>query len=147
MIELERYLLSWESFYESHFLDRVSDQARLKQYRNTTILDFYKILDPRWHLGVLAISPNHQRKGVGGKLVRYGQDLAAKENLPITLEASVGGRGLYMKEGFKIVEEGELGVENVAEYVVVSMVWEPEDLRGKWLVDRGEGRADVKGRN
>lgn len=65
----------------------------------------------------------------------------------MTLEASVMGRGLYAKEGFKVVEEGEISDGHVVEYVVVSMVWEPEGLKGKWLVDRGEGRADVKGRN
>jgi ribosomal protein S18 acetylase RimI-like enzyme len=144
---LERYLLSWELFYESHFLDRVSDQTRVKRFQNTTLLDFYSLLNPRWHLAILAISPNHQRKGIGRKLIRYGQKFAAEESLPMTLEASVVGRGLYAKEGFKVVEEGEIVDEHMARYVVVSMAWEPEGLRGKWLVDRGEGRADVKGRN
>lgn len=113
----------------------------MKLYQNTTLFDFYKMLNPRWHLAVLAISPNHQRKGVGGKLLRYGQRFAAEENLPMTLEASVPGRGLYAKEGFKIVEEGEIGPG----YQAVSMVWEPEGLKGKWLIDQGEGRAEVKG--
>jgi GNAT superfamily N-acetyltransferase len=114
----------------------------MKQLQSTTLLDFYKIFGPRWHLGILGISPNHQRKGIGGRLVRHGQDLATEENLPMTLEASVVGRFLYAKEGFQVVEEVEISDG----FEVVSMVWEPEGSRGKWLTDRGEGRADVKGR-
>lgn len=91
--EFERYLLSWELSYETNVLNRISDRARVQEYRNTTHYDFYNTLDPRWHLGLLAVSVNYQRRGIGGKLVEYGQKLAAKDNLPLTLESSVIGRG------------------------------------------------------
>lgn len=126
-------------FYEAKFLDRASDPERIKAYANTTHYDFYSLLDPRWHVGILGVSTKYQRRGIGGKLIQHVQKLATEENVPITLESSVVGRGLYLKSGFKIVDETKIdeGLDDLA------MVWEPEHLKGKWLEDRGDGRANV----
>ncbi|KAF2797556.1 acyl-CoA N-acyltransferase [Melanomma pulvis-pyrius CBS 109.77] len=137
--KFERHLLSWELSYETNVLNRISDRARVQEYRDMAHYNLYSKLDPRWHLGLLAVSVNYQRRGIGGKLVKYGQKLAAEENLPLTLESSVAGRGLYLRSGFKIVDESEVvkGLDGL------SMVWEPDHLKGKWLEDIGNGRANI----
>ena len=94
--------------YETRVLDRVTDRARLKEYMNMVDYDFYQTIDSRWHLALLAVSVHHQRRGIGGRLVRHGQKLAAEDNVPMALESSVVGCGLYLKSGFKIVSEGEI---------------------------------------
>lgn len=68
--------------------------------------------------------------------------MAAGEKVPLTLEASVIGRNLYLKKGFKTVEEVEL----CADFADVLMVWEPKGMEGTWLEEiRGES-AKMKGR-
>ncbi|KAF2260146.1 acyl-CoA N-acyltransferase [Lojkania enalia] len=120
--KIERYLLSWEKYYEDHMLDRITDRVRLKAYIKNIDDGFYDKFKSRWHLGVLGVSQEFQRRGIGGKLVRYGLKIAADENVPMTLEASIMGRGLYEKCSFKVVKEVEVA-EGLNE---VTMLWEPE---------------------
>jgi len=96
-------------------------------FRNATEYNIYTKLPSYWHLGLLGVSPRCQRRGIGAKLVAYGQRIAAEEKLPLTLEASVMGRFLYVKMGFQIVEESKIveGLEGVA------MLWEPEGLNNQ----------------
>ncbi|KAF2873565.1 acyl-CoA N-acyltransferase [Massariosphaeria phaeospora] len=140
--KLERYLLGWELLYESKVLNRASDSKRMEAYAKIAQYDFYEKLDPRWHLAMFGVSPKHQRRGIGGMLVKHCQILAKEEDVPITLESSVVGRHLYLKLGFKIVDEIEIveGLDSIA------MVWEPSHLEGKWLEDNGGGKTHVKGR-
>ena len=118
-LELERYLLSWDLYY----LDIIShtDRDALKKFRDT----HYETFSPLeasgcWYLANLAVPPTHQRRGIGGTLLTWGTNTATKDRLPIALEASAMGRGVYMKHGFKVVERQQLleGSEGVA------MIWE-----------------------
>jgi hypothetical protein len=52
--------------------------------------------------------------------VQYGQRIAEEEKVPVTLNASVVGKELYKKCGFKVVHKEEL-VEGLFS---VFMVWE-----------------------
>ncbi|KAF2489869.1 acyl-CoA N-acyltransferase [Lophium mytilinum] len=137
---LDRYLLSWEQWYEEKALDRASDPARAKMMHAATQYSFYSQLESYWYLGLLGVSPKHQRRGIGARLVAHGQKIAAEDKMPVTLEASVMGRGLYAKLGFLEIERLKIvdGLEGVA------MLWEPEGTEGTWLV-RGEGeKAKLK---
>ncbi|OCL03900.1 acyl-CoA N-acyltransferase [Glonium stellatum] len=102
--------------------NRASDRSRALMLGNATEYNIYSQLSSYWHLGLLGVSPRCQRRGIGAKLVSYGQEIAAEENVPVTLEASVMGRLLYAKMGFRIVEESKIieGLEGVA------MLWEPK---------------------
>ncbi|OAX83405.1 hypothetical protein ACJ72_02225, partial [Emergomyces africanus] len=52
-------------------------------------------------LSCLATSITHQGLGAGTAILRYGVDIADKENLPGWLEASLKGYNLYKKLGFQ----------------------------------------------
>ncbi|OJJ51042.1 hypothetical protein ASPZODRAFT_138164 [Penicilliopsis zonata CBS 506.65] len=56
-------------------------------------------------LQVLAVSPEHQRKGVGAALLREGLDHADQHGLTAWLEATEAGYPLYRRFGFKDVDE------------------------------------------
>lgn len=66
-------------------------------------------------------------------LVQHGQRLAAGEGIPLTLESSVVGRKLYVKQGFEIASEEVVGDG----FVAVSMVW-----RGGGEKGEGEGKGE-----
>lgn len=51
-------------------------------------------------LDICAVDPDHQRKGVGGKLVEWGTKKADSLGLEAVVESSIYGRGLYEKHGF-----------------------------------------------
>lgn len=67
--------------------------------------------------------------------------MAAEQRLPVTLEASIPGRKLYLKHGFKIVDEMRL----YADVVDVLMVWEPSGMEGTWLENIEVESARMKG--
>lgn len=56
--------------------------------------------DERWRLAFISVSPNHQRRGIGRKLVQWGLDRSEEEGVAAVLEASDAGKGLYEKMGF-----------------------------------------------
>lgn len=134
--------MGWEEWYHNRITDRSMDRERLEQFfKNTQFDDFYPKLDSSIHMPYLAVSPKHQRKGIGKMLVKYGQGLAEKENVPVSLEASINGRKLYENCGFKIVSTSRINDEGLEG---IAMLWEPERLRGKWLDDLGNGWAKLK---
>lgn len=138
--EFERKLLAWDLWYETKFLDRATDPVRFQEYVKLAPWNAFNGIGPRWHLGIIAISPQHQRRGIGKMLVEYGQRLTTKEGLPLTLESSIAGRGLYAKMGFKMVG----GIKIFDGFTDGLMVWEPEEMKGKWLEDTGNGAGKMK---
>jgi N-acetylglutamate synthase-like GNAT family acetyltransferase len=54
-------------------------------------------------LHVLVVDPDHQRRGAGAMLVKWGLNLADKLQLPAFLEASEAGKKLYKSLGFEPV--------------------------------------------
>ena len=55
-------------------------------------------------LGLLVTHPDHQRRGAGALLVKYGVDVADEMGLVAYLEASTAGKPLYERWGFKEVD-------------------------------------------
>lgn len=56
-------------------------------------------------LNLLYVDQEYHRKGVGRRMVEYGNRLADIMMLPIWVEASKQGRGLYASCGFEVVEQ------------------------------------------
>lgn len=74
----------------------------------------------------MAVHPEHQRKGIGRKLVQWGADIADQLEVPIYAESSEPGLSLYLNTGFerlthvKIVHSAEtLGKDKEKEVPLV----------------------------
>lgn len=58
---------------------------------------------PYFMLNSLAVHPEQQRRGAGKMLLNWGLEVADRVGLEVYLDTSKAGRGLYEKEGFKLV--------------------------------------------
>ncbi|KAK1830647.1 puromycin N-acetyltransferase [Podospora conica] len=84
-----------------------------------------KVLGPdgskhMWYLLVLTVDPDHHRRGVGGKLLRWGMEQAVAEGRQAFIHATPEGKHLYEKFGFK-----SLGNFDVAGLRHDCMLWSP----------------------
>jgi ribosomal protein S18 acetylase RimI-like enzyme len=70
-------------------------------------------VDGEVELGVLVVSPDCQRRGIGTALLEEGLGEVDRRGLQCVLAASAKGRGLYKKFGFADFEILEF---NLAEY-------------------------------
>ena len=134
--KVERYLLGWDEWYEMKFLQRASDPAAMRSFATAIGYDFNEVLDGYWLLGLLGVDPKCQRRGIGQRIVQRGLDVAAQENVPVTLKASPVGRGLYQKMGFKTIQT-EGVVEEAAARGGLPMLWEPPGMTRTWLEPDG----------
>ncbi|KAH9823652.1 gnat family protein [Teratosphaeria destructans] len=74
----------------------------LKTWMQKTRAEYVKSVDGNAvHLEILAVRPEDQRQGVGGKLLEWGLKKADEMGVNAFLEASPKGRGLYAKNGFQ----------------------------------------------
>lgn len=144
LLEIERYLLSWESWYDTTFLTHSRIAARESLYRSSLPTNLYDSIPNRWTLSLIATAPEYRRRGIGTKLVEHGLEIAAKEEVPVTLEASPEGRFLYERVGFRIVRE--LFVCKELEGCGYAMVWEGERMKGRWLEEGEGGLARIRNR-
>jgi GNAT superfamily N-acetyltransferase len=56
-------------------------------------------------MGILAVRPEYQRKGLGSMLLTPVLELADKDKAKVFVQASVKGLGLYLKHGWIEVDE------------------------------------------
>ncbi|KAF1986776.1 acyl-CoA N-acyltransferase [Aulographum hederae CBS 113979] len=136
--KLERRLLQAEMWYYTHCLERASDPVRISHFEEVANYEFYSTLPGHWHLAHLVILPQYQRKGIAKRLIAWGVETARQEHLPVTLEASRVGRKVYEKIGFRV-----FGTCVVSEGLdSVAMLWEPEELKGRWLKEDQEVKME-----
>ncbi len=65
--------------------------------------------EPHWYLGVLAVEPAHQGRGLGGRLMRPILERAAAEGVAVTLETTRAGNvAFYQRYGFEVLHHGDL---------------------------------------
>ena len=141
VLELERFLRDVESKY--YFLtDRELDKKALEYFMTQSSYKFYDQLSKAGflHLASIAVSPNHQYKGIGKSLVNWGLDVAANEEIPVTLESSMRGRRMYTSLGFVVIEQSVMWDE----FDGIAMLWEPPALKRRWLEADDEGNARLK---
>ncbi|THC94813.1 hypothetical protein EYZ11_005720 [Aspergillus tanneri] len=62
-------------------------------------------------LDMLCVLPDYQGKGIGTRFLKWGMDKADANNARIYLEATLEGYPLYLKYGWKVVEEFVLDYE------------------------------------
>jgi GNAT superfamily N-acetyltransferase len=134
--KIERWLLSWDEWYELKFLQRAKDSEAMRTFARAIGYNFDKFLDGYWLLGLLGVDPKFYRRGIGQRIVQRGLDVAAEEKVPVTLKASTVGRSLYQNMGFKTIHM-EVAVDEAAAKAGLPMLWEPPALTGTWLEDGG----------
>lgn len=153
-----------QSYSKLFHLNPAVSSSRTTAFYNALKLDFQDI-DEYWHLRELAVHPDHQRKGVGKMLVDWGIEKAGEEGVPLGLESSPVGRGLYEQRGFRfygviggeVREEDEgAGVDGAKEKVAWNgdplYIWEPTGRKGDWgmhpkgRMEKGDGPEAGQGR-
>ncbi|KLJ11962.1 hypothetical protein EMPG_12887 [Blastomyces silverae] len=69
-----------------------------------------KWLGGRRHVycALLAVHPEHQKRGIGKLLMDWGLDIGEKLQLPVYLESTKAGVPLYTKLGFERLSQGAL---------------------------------------
>ena len=61
-------------------------------------------------LMILVTTPAHRRRGAASLLIEWGTQRADERGLKCVLMASEAGLGAYLKHGFKVVREVEMGL-------------------------------------
>lgn len=65
--------------------------------------------EPHWYLGVLAVHPDHHRRGIGSALIAPGLARADDDGVPAFLEtATTDNVRLYERHGFVVTAELQL---------------------------------------
>lgn len=85
--------------------------------------------DDRIKLQILGTHPDHRRHGHASTLCRWGMEVARKEGLVCTLQATILGRQVYEHLGFTILGEGFIQVPGEEEKIPFwPMVWPIQKL-------------------
>ncbi|KIW26469.1 uncharacterized protein PV07_09562 [Cladophialophora immunda] len=122
---LELQLLRLEDLFQWYaHADRSLSRKAWLQFVNSP-LDTRPFADLKeyWHVDHLSVDPAHQRKGIGSAMIKYLQNIASEDNLPIALVASHKGRPMYKKSGFE-----DRGPCQMACLVNEAMAWFPTAL-------------------
>ncbi|KAI9721836.1 MAG: hypothetical protein M1812_002172 [Candelaria pacifica] len=138
--KLERLLGQAEAAYTETFgLDRSIDVENVRTFCNLRDESFDEIPE-FWNLLSLCVSPSFQRRGVGGRLLQWGFEKATKEGVPIAVQSSPSGEGLYLGKGFRVINWLKIS-ESIIDPV---MLWEPKGPGGRDVelaVDASKGSA------
>ena len=78
-------------------------------------------VDYELDLVVLGVDRNHQRRGAGKQLLRWGLDRAAEEGQKVFVISTPDGKPLYDAHGFKDLGSFDVG----GGFMHYSMLWMP----------------------
>ncbi|KAI4163547.1 MAG: hypothetical protein LQ342_002819 [Letrouitia transgressa] len=90
--------------------DEGTNNAAITFFLNGIFRRRHKNIGGKAHLALdmLDTHPDHQRKGAGRQLVKWGTDIADEAGLPIYLEATPSGLKLYRSMGFVDIESFDI---------------------------------------
>lgn len=142
----EGKLIEVDKRYTRYVTDRSIDYRFLDGFMSSFIGDKAPKRPSCLHLHMISVDPSKQAKGVGRALVDWGKALAAKEGLPLYLEAVVEAVGFYEKAGFvRLSHDMVISSESEESYRIPAFAWEASLGGGiGWLerdveADDGEG--------
>ncbi|RDW75939.1 hypothetical protein BP5796_06760 [Coleophoma crateriformis] len=87
-----------KELYQDFFTRLFAYRRKYTDHNDTYVLD------------ILAIHPDHQRKGLGSLLIRNVLAQVDREGRRAYLEASAAGKGLYLKLGWEEIDEMHVDV-------------------------------------
>ncbi|KAK4696151.1 hypothetical protein P7C71_g1721, partial [Lecanoromycetidae sp. Uapishka_2] len=127
---LERTLLQATEKYMTFIsADKSLDYERLQNFFSDAKSDFQAISE-LWKLQNLCIHVDYQRRGIGSMFIKWGQEQAEREGVPIGLESAEAARPVYLKNGFRVY--GYLNIKDFPIQEVPIFLWEPEGMKGLW---------------
>lgn len=131
---LERNLQYVEELYLNAFIgNRCVDKKRMALFYAAIKDDFPKeIFQEYWYLHALAIDPAFQRRGIGGMLTKLGVEQAREDGVCATVEASVPGKPMYERIGFRVIKTVCVDPSAGSDDIPV-LVWQPEDSKEDWI--------------
>ncbi|KAF1830941.1 hypothetical protein BDW02DRAFT_601263 [Decorospora gaudefroyi] len=102
----------WEEVDAELIVPEPYDESDPEMYKSLfTLLNTNKrkILGnrPYYALNTMVTLPNHERRGAGNMLVRWGCDRADEAGVPAYVEASLMGAPMYARHGFQRVKQVE----------------------------------------
>ena len=141
---------SWTNWVERQLLGLEARYRALCQYTSINASFLSTFLNsfltnpppkpPLLHAHIIAVHPCAQGHGIGRHLLRWGQDLAQRENLPLYLESTLEAVGFYEKGRFKRLSgDCVIDVEGGEGVRLPVFVWEAEGREGDWVERDGEG--------
>lgn len=95
----EQASAAWAAHFEAHV-----DPARLGDvFAWGEQVGHFHPTEPRWHLAMIGVTPEHQGRGQGAALLRAGLERCDRDGLPAYLESgSPRNRTLYERHGFEV---------------------------------------------
>ncbi|OCL07415.1 hypothetical protein AOQ84DRAFT_295130 [Glonium stellatum] len=103
---------------------RDGDPRRMRAWTDT-LASSRRVLFDRYYgtrhfqLQILATHPEHQRRGAGSSLCRWGMQLAKERNMAISVFASPMGKQLYRHLGFHSLASVTIKVQEEDDYVIL----------------------------
>lgn len=84
-------------------------------------------------LHILATLPSYRRRGAGSLLLTHGLEVVDKANSLSYLDSSSLGQNIYLKHGWRAVDEitvdlGKYGIDKGGEEVSLCMIREPKGV-------------------
>lgn len=109
--------------------DKSLDYKRLQNFLSEARSDFQAI-DDLWKMQNLCVHVDFQRRGIGSMFLKWGQEQAERERVPIGLESAEIARSMYLKNGFRMY--GYMHINDFPIQEVPIFLWEPKGMEGQW---------------
>lgn len=124
----ETFAMYLEGLYRENILvDKAMQKLNRDAFRRS-IADnvFFDDIEDYWELEIMAVSPSHERRGVGTLLLQWGMRAASGDNTPIVVVATPAGARLYARHGF--IKLGSMDVGHIND-AWSAMVWRSPKLQ------------------
>lgn len=103
-----------------------------------------RYITPSWELCAMAVHPSHRRTGVASSLIKWGQERAQTQGVPIYVTGETSGVKTYMANGFQRIADRIFHLDDEAKEVSATDQWTITIAESVW-VPSGHS-IDIRGR-